>query len=84
MTKTKIVVAIVWALSLIVVAAVVASAQARAYTPLPEPRFFTGADVGFRVEGMHGDTPTGTVVIRINDKWVEAKVARRRSSDRRW
>jgi hypothetical protein len=74
MTKTKIVVAIVWALSLIVVAAVVASAQARAYTPLPEPRFFTGADVGFRVEGMHGDTPTGTVVIRINDKWVEAKV----------
>lgn len=74
MTKTKIVVGILWALSLMVVATVVASAQARAYRPLPEPRFFTGADVGFRVEGMHGDTPTGTVVIRINDKWVEANV----------
>ena len=73
MTK-HIVVGILWALSLMVVAAVVASAQARAYRPLPEPRFFTGADVGFRVEGMHGDTPTGPVVIRINDNWVEANV----------
>jgi hypothetical protein len=74
LTKTKIVVGLLWALSLMIVAVVVASAQAHAYRPLPEPRFFTGADVGFRVEGMHGDTPTGTVVIRINDKWVEAKV----------
>jgi hypothetical protein len=73
MTKTKLVlVGMLWALSL-VVAVALASAQAREYRPLPEPRVFTGADIGFRVEGLHGDTPTGTVVIRINDQWVETK-----------
>jgi hypothetical protein len=74
MTRTKIVVGILWALSLIVVAVVAASAQARAYRALPEPKIFTGTDIGFRVEAMHGEMPTGTVVIRINDQWVEAKV----------
>jgi hypothetical protein len=73
MATRKLVLVGAWALSL-VIAATVAYAQARAYVPLPEPRVFTGADVGFRLEGMHGDLPTGSVVIRINDRWVEAKV----------
>jgi hypothetical protein len=75
MTRTKmIVVGILWALSLVVVAVAVASAQAWAYRPLPEPRVFTGAEVGFRVEGMTGEMPTGDVVIRVNDQWVKTKL----------
>ena len=66
---------IVWLLSLVAVGAAV-SAQARAYVPLPEPKVFTGADVGFRVEGMYGDMPAGTVVIRVNGQWVEARVGK--------
>jgi hypothetical protein len=42
--------------------AVSAQAQARPYTPLPAPRVPVGTDVGFRVEGMYGETPTGTIV----------------------
>jgi hypothetical protein len=75
MTRTKIgVVGILWALSLVVVAVAVAAAQAYAYRPLPEPRVFTGADIGFRVEGMTGAMPTGDVVIRVNDQWVETRL----------
>ena len=71
--RTLVVVGILWALSLVIVATV-AYAQARAYTRLPEPRIFTGADVGFRLEGMHGEMPTGNLVIRVNGEWIEAKV----------
>jgi hypothetical protein len=74
MTRTKIVIGALWALSLVVVAVAAASAQAYAYRPLPEPRVFTGAEVGFRVEGMYGEMPTGDVVIRINDQWVKARL----------
>jgi hypothetical protein len=34
----------------------------------------SGADVGFRVEGFRGDTPSGTIVIRVNGAWVEAEI----------
>lgn len=62
-----------WLVSL-AAAAAAASAQARSYTPLTEPRVFAGADVGFRVTGMHGTEPAGTIVVRINGAWVEARV----------
>ena len=75
MTRTKLViVGMLWALSLVVVAAATAAAQAYAYRPLPEPRVFAGADIGFRVEGMTGPMPTGDVVIRINDQWVKTRL----------
>jgi hypothetical protein len=65
--------AAVWLLSLVAVAAA-ASAQVKEYRRLPEPRVISGADFGFRVEGMYGDVPTGTIVIRVNNEWVEARV----------
>jgi hypothetical protein len=34
----------------------------------------TGADLGFRVEGMTGETPTGTIVVRMNGQWIVARV----------
>jgi len=67
---------------LVVVAAVVAAlfgagALGYAYgqgaamvTPVP-PRVFSGAEIGFRMDGRRGATPTGTLVIRQDGEWVE-------------
>jgi hypothetical protein len=40
------------------------------YTPLPEPKVISGADLGFRLEGVAGDKPAGTLGIRVNGEWV--------------
>jgi hypothetical protein len=50
-----------------------ATSQAVAVEPVT-PRIMTGGDVGFRVEGLRGSTPVGTVVVRVNGEWVEAEV----------
>jgi hypothetical protein len=45
-------------------------------TPLPPttaPIVVSGNDIGFRIEGQSGGNPIGTLVIRINGVWVEAK-----------
>ena len=60
---------VLWLISLVAV-----SAQAPLWQPLPEPRVFFGEDVGFRVEVLRGEVPTGVIVIKINGKWVEAQV----------
>ena len=39
------------------------------------PRIMTGGDVGFRVEGLRGSTPVGTVVVQVNGQWVAAEIA---------
>jgi hypothetical protein len=36
------------------------------------PTVVSGPDIGFRIEGVRGDTPVGTLVIRVNGQWVEA------------
>jgi len=46
------------------------TAQELAITPVP-PKVMTGTDLGFRVEGLRGATPVGTVVIKVNGEWVE-------------
>jgi len=33
----------------------------------------TGDDLGFRVEGLRGNTPIGRVVVKVNGQWVEAE-----------
>ena len=44
-----------------------------ATAPNPSPVVLSGADIGFRVTGMAGNTPTGRLVIRINGQWIEPK-----------
>ena len=48
-------------------------AQALAVDPVP-PRVMTGSDLGFRVEGLRGDKPVGTIVVRVDGQWVEAEL----------
>lgn len=50
-----------------------ATAQVLSYQEVA-PRVMTGADLGFRVEGLRGETPVGRFVVRVNDRWVEVEV----------
>lgn len=61
---------LLWFASLFVVGALV-SAQARR-DPAP---IVSGNDIGFRPEGWDGKARTGTLMVRINGEWVEAKDA---------
>jgi hypothetical protein len=71
--RTRIAVVVLWIASLFTVAAI-ASAQLGQVVPLPEPKVFTGTDIGFRVEGSQGDTPVGHIVVKVDGKWVEAQM----------
>ncbi len=61
-------IAVLWALSLLVVGGL-----ASALTAQSQPTILSGSDVGFRVErvGTSGE-PVGTLMVRVNGKWVEA------------
>ena len=42
-------------------------------TPAPSPTVVFGNDVGFRVDQWQGNTPLGTLVIKVNGQWVPVK-----------
>ena len=50
-----------------------ATAQSIAIERVP-PRILSGGEVGFRVEGLRGGTPVGTVVVQVNGQWVAAEI----------
>ena len=72
--RTIISLAVLWVVSLFVVASAV---KAQVYEPprvLPEPRVVSGPDFGFRIESEQGGVPVGKLVVRVNGKWIEARV----------
>ena len=50
------------------------TAQALAVRPVP-PKVMTGSDLGFRVEGLRGNTPVGSFVVKVNGEWVVVDTA---------
>jgi hypothetical protein len=72
-TRSRLVLGVVWLISLVAVGTVV-SAQAPLWRPVPTPKVLFGDDVGFRVEGVRGEVPTGVIVIKVNGEWVEVQV----------
>jgi hypothetical protein len=55
---------------------VAAGAWGYAQAVLPSgqaPVVLSGSDIGFRVEGRRGNTPSGRFVVRINGQWVEVE-----------
>jgi hypothetical protein len=66
------VIGLLWIFSLIAVGSIV-TAQVPQMTPVP-PKVLAGSDVGFRVEATQGDRVVGQIVVKVNDKWVEAAV----------
>ena len=73
--RVKHLVGALFATLLVVIAAAWLTAQVVAVRPVP-PKVMTGADVGFRVEGIRGSTPVGVIVVRVNGEWVEADIAK--------
>ena len=68
--------AVLWVLSLMIVTSV---AKAQVYErprPLAQPRIVTGPDLGFRIEGDQGGVPIGTVVVRVDGRWIEARIGK--------
>lgn len=73
MTKPRrILLALIWALSLIMVGAF---AHAQTVQRPVTPTVLSGGDIGFRVQGRAGDRVIGTFVVRINGEWVVAEPA---------
>ena len=78
-SRTRVVVAMLWIASLALVGTVVAAQGVQLNprwrsTPTPEPPVvISGADFGFRAEGWQGDARTGTFVVRIDGRWIEAR-----------
>ena len=73
--RNRILLALVWALSLIVVTAIMhAQAPAQRGT---NSTIISGGDLGFRVERQRGDRVVGTFVVRINGNWWDAEPAGR-------
>jgi hypothetical protein len=66
--------ALLWVLSLFVVASVVRAQVFEMPRPLPEPRIVSGPDFGFRIESEQGGNPLGKLVVRVDGKWIEARV----------
>ena len=71
--RLKAVAAAVFAVLLIVAGTAWVTAQSVVVNKVP-PKVMTGADIGFRVEGLRGDTPVGTLVVKVNGEWVEAEI----------
>jgi hypothetical protein len=75
-------IAILWALSLVVVSALSSSAQTqRGGRPGPDratesPTVVSGSDVGFRIERTQDGIPVGKVVVRVDGRWVDTATSR--------
>ncbi len=67
--------AMMWVISLLVVASVVKAQVFEMPRLLPEPHILSGPDFGFRIEADQRGTPVGKLVVRIDGKWIEARVA---------
>jgi hypothetical protein len=70
-TKSRLIVALLWLVSLAVTGAV-AAAQSTRRDPAA---VISGNDIGFRPEGWNGKARTGTWLVRLNGEWVEAQGA---------
>jgi len=62
--------AILWAVSLMLVGSLSSLAQVRLLTE--GPTIVSGSDVGFRIDRTQNGIPIGTLVIRVDGRWVEA------------
>lgn len=48
-------------------------AQPRSDVPALVPNVVSGGDIGFRIDGFDGRQPVGTLVVKVNGRWVEPK-----------
>jgi hypothetical protein len=72
-------VVVVWAASLVGVGvwarAEVQEPRPPVRYPLPGSEVLAGEDLGFRVDGVRGDTRIGRLVVRVDGRWVDVQFA---------
>ena len=73
-SRTILSLAVLWMLSLFVVSSVTKAQVFEVPRPLPEARIVSGPDFGFRIESDQGGIPVGKLVVRVDGKWVEARI----------
>jgi hypothetical protein len=66
--SSRLIFALLWFASLLVVGAVTAAQTRREPAPV-----IAGDNIGFRPEGWNGRARTGTFVVKINGEWVEVQ-----------
>jgi hypothetical protein len=44
--------------------------QLRSVTPVQPAVVMSGGDIGFRIEGRSGDVQVGTLVVKIDGRWM--------------
>jgi hypothetical protein len=71
MIKRRVVLGVLWILSLVAVGAWSHAQQSQ--VPSREPEVIFGPQLGFRVDSHRGDTPVGALVVRVEGKWVEVE-----------
>jgi hypothetical protein len=74
-SRTVLSLALLWVLSLFAVASIVRAQVFEVPRALPEPRVVSGPDFGLRIEADQGGTPVGRMVVRVDGKWIEARLA---------
>ena len=72
--RTMVSLAVLWVVSLLVVATAVKAQVYEPPRPLPEPRVVAGPDFGFRIESEQSGAAVGKLVVRVNGTWIEARV----------
>jgi hypothetical protein len=70
---------IIWAVSLLAVWSMATSAQVRPSVPLVTegPTIISGNDVGFRIERTQNGIPIGSLVVRVDGRWVDTGTSER-------
>jgi sensor domain CHASE-containing protein len=67
--RAAVMVGVLWLASLVAVAA---TARDQTIEVVPgRSRILSGGEIGFRVDGIQGNVPAGTLVILWNGQWVE-------------
>jgi len=73
--RTRVVLAVVWSAFLVAAGAWGHAQTTDAPMKKPFPTVISGGDFGFRVDGLRqGEAPIGTLVVRINGGWYEARL----------
>ena len=72
--RSRFVVAVLWALSLIAVGHLAAQVGRSDPLLLEQAVVYSGSDVGFRVYKPLGQEPIGRVVVRMNGRWQEVDI----------
>jgi hypothetical protein len=50
-----------------------AGAQVLRRSPVEPPIVLSGGDLGFQITARDGETPLGTLVVRVDGKWVPVR-----------